>query len=517
MFLALSFLLSLAHTEARDLDLLDGGAQTWLSPDRVTRCPVHGKIEAVEADGGKGVSFVVEVFPRKRFSLLEKYMPAGGLQDYGGLQLNFTTLGLASWKLRLYDEQTNIRFVYTINKPDGAHSLTLPWSAFRPEKTRRCNVDPNDYSIQPSSISRLMVYLPHGPEQAQLTIQAMHAMRDLSGMALAAAVTAKDDMAEGFDGPFVGMGITGHNDFAMLSVNSPHECAEACTKTAGCRSFDYGARGSVAGECWLSLADRKSAGHAYQSWKLYNYYEIRGTSPDAATTKVTGNSDAEMSLSKDDLAAVMEYFDGPFVGMGITGHNDFGLVSVSDPGECAEACTKTAECRSFDYGARGSVAGECWLSLADRKSAGNAYRRWEHYNYYEIKAPVQTDVTEDATPMELTKKDEMALAKKDPQSETDIKENSTPMELAKKKPESKTNSTEDATPMELAKKKPESNTDITEDATPMELAKNYEMVAAKKKPESVSSDTSASHAQRRSRKPMACLQAVGALVFFVAS
>jgi hypothetical protein len=339
MLLALLVLLSLAHIEARDLDLLDGGVQKWLPPDRVTRCPVHNKIEPVEAYGGKGVSFVIEVRSRKRFSLLEKYMPAGGLQGYGGLQLNFTTVGLASWKLRLYDGQTNIRFVYTINKPDGAHSLTLPWSFFRAEKTRRCNTNPNDYSIQPSSISNLMVYLPHGPEQAQLTIQGMHAMRDLSRIALATTVTAKDGMAEGFDGPFVGMGITGHNDFEMLSVNSPDDCADACTKTA--------------------------------------------------------------------------------------------------------------ECRSFDYGARGSVAGECWLSLADRKSAGNAYRRWEHYNYYEIKATGQTDISEDATAMELVKKDEMA--------------------------------------------------------------------AAKKKPESAFSDTSASHAQRRSRNPMACLQAVGALVLFFAS
>jgi hypothetical protein len=258
-------------------------------------------------------------------------------------------------------------------------------------------------------------------------------------------------MAEGFDGPFVGMGITGHNDFAMVSVNSAAECAKACTKIAECRSFDYGARGNVVGECWLSLADRKSAGNAYRSWELYNYYEIKGASADAATT--TGMLDTEMALSKDDMAAVMGYFDGPFVGMGITGHNDFALVSVNDPAECAEACTRTGDCRSFDHGARGNVAGECWLSLADRKLAGNAYKSWELYNYYEIKATGNTDTKEDAN--------------------------------------------KDAAPMNGSQE--------GRNGSPSAMR------AEKAFPKS-----SASHAQQLSPKPMACMQAVAALAIFLA-
>jgi hypothetical protein len=42
--------------------------------------------------------------------------------------------------------------------------------------------------------------------------------------------------------------------------------------------------------------------------------------------------------------------------------------------------------RSFDWGARGSVAGECWLSTADRASAGDAYTAWGSYDYYEVDA-----------------------------------------------------------------------------------------------------------------------------------
>merc|ERR1712100_213406 len=122
------------------------------------------------------------------------------------------------------------RFAYYINKPDGAHSLTLPWSSFGKESRRRRKTVANGYSIQPSSISHLAVVLPIGTQQAQLTLEGMHAMRDLSAMGLAATAAAKDNMVEGFDGPFVGMGISGHNDFAMISVNNPAECAEECTK-----------------------------------------------------------------------------------------------------------------------------------------------------------------------------------------------------------------------------------------------------------------------------------------------
>jgi hypothetical protein len=254
------------------------------------------------------------------------------------------------------------------------------------------------------------------------------------------------------------MGISGHNDFQMISVNGPAECAAECTKIAECRSFDYGARGQVLGECWLSLADRASAGYAYESWELYNYYEIKGASPNAATTMTADTGLTLSEMSDDDMAAIMGYFDGPFVGMGITGHNDFTLMSVNNPAECAEACTKTTECSSFDYGARGQVMGECWLSRADRKSVGNAFESWDFYDYYEMKATGGTD-TGDVTQMEDAKME-------------DTSQMEPPQEDAKK---------EDAMQM-----------------VPPEGA------------------TDASHAQHFSPKPMACLQAIGALVVVMA-
>merc|ERR1719247_2841522 len=85
------------------------------------------------------------------------------------------------------------------------------------------------------------------------------------------------------------------------------------------------------------------------------------------------------------MAKVMGSFEGPFERMGITDENHFGKMKVNSPMECAKLCMAKSDCRSFDYGARGHVAGECWLSRANRKSAGNLYTRWEAYDYYERK------------------------------------------------------------------------------------------------------------------------------------
>ncbi|CAK0857783.1 unnamed protein product [Prorocentrum cordatum] len=73
------------------------------------------------------------------------------------------------------------------------------------------------------------------------------------------------------------------------------------------------------------------------------------------------------------VSGAVDGFEGPFSGMGISGYNDLGKHMVGSPAECAGLCLDMATCSSFDYGARGDVEGECWLSTADRISAGSAY------------------------------------------------------------------------------------------------------------------------------------------------
>lgn len=77
-----------------------------------------------------------------------------------------------------------------------------------------------------------------------------------------------------FMGPFKHMGISAWNDLEASHVHSPHECGRKCLADSRCRSFDYGARRHVTGECWLSTADRELAGSAYTHWQDYDYYEL---------------------------------------------------------------------------------------------------------------------------------------------------------------------------------------------------------------------------------------------------
>lgn len=104
----------------------------------------------------------------------------------------------------------------------------------------------------------------------------------------------------------------------------------------------------------------------------------------APASAATANSATTTLQSSMDSMDVLSRFVGPFTGMGISGWNDLGSSRVSDPSQCATKCLRTAGCKSFDYGARGSVTGECWLSTADRAIAGNAYKAWRLYDYYEL-------------------------------------------------------------------------------------------------------------------------------------
>jgi len=102
-----------------------------------------------------------------------------------------------------------------------------------------------------------------------------------------------------FEGPFEGMGISGWNDLEMSNVESPTECATKCLGDPRCLSFDYGARGSVKGECWLSTANRASVGSAFSSWELYDYYELKS---EADIAMMKSQSNDEKQSSTDELA-----------------------------------------------------------------------------------------------------------------------------------------------------------------------------------------------------------------------
>mmetsp|Transcript_136047 Transcript_136047/g.322399 ORF Transcript_136047/g.322399 Transcript_136047/m.322399 type:complete len:656 (+) Transcript_136047:56-2023(+) len=97
-----------------------------------------------------------------------------------------------------------------------------------------------------------------------------------------------------FEGPFVAKSIKGLNSKHM-QVHSPAECAQLCLERTHCKSFDYGADGTVMGECYLNTANRTSAGSAFQTQRLYDYYELA----EAAVDSVASLSQPSQDFSKD--------------------------------------------------------------------------------------------------------------------------------------------------------------------------------------------------------------------------
>jgi hypothetical protein len=381
--------------------------------------------------------------------------------------------------------------------------------------------------------------LPNNPDAVAVAIQDVmqgllrtHFNEDSSAGGTCEFSTSASNLT-GFVGPFIAMGISGYNDLGVTKGVTVETCLESCRANSQCRSIDYGARDKVIGECWLSTANRESAGDAYTTWPLYDYYEVSDDGVDSSSSDVpirqtaleqasaiaadkqnallesvglleldcckqpssciqgaitvgvprynqgdvvscffvyhaaasrigkcgdkgtldypkflqiaalTGASDVSANSAawqlrraldialalksgtcradfppEDDVVAVpspkpspapapgmapapapapgmapapaanlegelAKNFVGPFQGMGISGYNDLDVFYGKSVPDCLEECLKQPRCKSVDFGARGQVTGECWLSTADRSSASGAYSAWELYDYYE--------------------------------------------------------------------------------------------------------------------------------------
>lgn len=145
--------------------------------------------------------------------------------------------------------------------------------------------------------------------------QVSTASADATAAAATTTIESSMDVLSRFARPFTGMGISGWNDLGSSRVSDPKQCAMKCLRIASCKSFDYGARGSVAGECWLSTADRAIAGNAYTAWNLYDYYELStttGVTASVASSAITGatasgaasSSRPQSDVSKDSVGSL---------------------------------------------------------------------------------------------------------------------------------------------------------------------------------------------------------------------
>lgn len=147
---------------------------------------------------------------------------------------------------------------------------------------------------------------------------------------------------------------------------------------------------------WLPSA-AGAAGAEANSCAALQYIDATGYAGGSyagASSTITESGDADGCTVPSGSTALADFL-GPFREMGISYHNDFGLITASSPEDCARRCRCQPNCRSFDFGARGRVSGECWMSLADRASAGDAYTRWPLYDYYEMKADGVASMADD--------------------------------------------------------------------------------------------------------------------------
>eukprot|EP00927_Polykrikos_kofoidii_P029729 TRINITY_DN25655_c0_g1_i1.p1 TRINITY_DN25655_c0_g1~~TRINITY_DN25655_c0_g1_i1.p1 ORF type:complete len:472 (-),score=39.81 TRINITY_DN25655_c0_g1_i1:127-1542(-) len=137
------------------------------------------------------------------------------------------------------------------------------------------------------------------------------------------------------------------------------------------------------------LADL-GAGNSRKAWLPTDQAAAEGLEACQAELQAQGNSSGGGSTPpglahSGQTSSVTSFlsFLGPFSGMGISGYNDLGQFTVGSAAECADRCLALPRCRSFDHGARGQIEGQCWLSTANRASAGSAYTTWTMYDYYE--------------------------------------------------------------------------------------------------------------------------------------
>jgi len=130
------------------------------------------------------------------------------------------------------------------------------------------------------------------------------------------------------------------------------------------------------------LADL-GAGNSRQAWLPTVQAAAKGLEACQAAIQGPVGSAPPVSITQNSSVTALPSFLGPFSGMGISGYNDLGQFKVSNAAECASRCLALPRCRSFDHGARGELKGECWLSTANRASAGSAYTSWPKYDYYE--------------------------------------------------------------------------------------------------------------------------------------
>lgn len=377
----------------------------WSQPDRARWCPVHAPFSI-----RKSVSKVEFVPPRRgAFSVAETSISLPS-SDSSGLQLRLSAAGATMpsfWRFSLTHTSSTrrrrkVRFVAPVEVPSGGVERTVfvPWSAFLGQILRIGGVNQCDSSdecvFRPGSMTHLSILWSRkgGIEEPTLILHKMEAMALSTMLPVStwkpAAATLGDTscscdascvrcMAHSWT-PVVRQSCDSYTTSDMcLSVR--RSLAERVVAGLGGRQGSCALPGAKDAVQWLvSTIDVTNCigGHPAVPAKLLGnvlqaVFSIALPEPTAAC-KAGGT--AVLSSVNDFL--------GPFVGYGISGHNDLAKTESETASTCLEKCRAEPRCKSIDYGSRDSVQGECWLSTADRFTAASSYSgKWYMYDYYE--------------------------------------------------------------------------------------------------------------------------------------
>mmetsp|Transcript_127406 Transcript_127406/g.231593 ORF Transcript_127406/g.231593 Transcript_127406/m.231593 type:complete len:591 (-) Transcript_127406:81-1853(-) len=371
-------------------------SSSWTEPSRTRFCPVHAPFSVREE--GNAVKFVP---PRRgAFSLAETSisLPAGDATV--GLRMRVSASGSnmpSYWRFTLRSGN-DYRFVVPVEVPGNGTESTvfLPWTAFRGQKVRAGGVDHCDHStgdeckFNPQMVKEISVVWSrkNGLEEPSLILHEAVATSSsqVPPQGLADATCSCDAdcvhcMALQWQ-PLVSKACASSttSDVCLLARKSVAERIAA--GLGGGMQTPCSMSGASEVVQWLAstidVTNCMTGSPLLPATVLGDVLDgvFRVTLQDSKCGSGTEASKSSMAHAHD--------FSGPNVGWGITGHNDLGSYDSETADSCMEKCRANPECKSFDYGARGSVQGECWLSTADRISAASAYsNRWQMYDYYE--------------------------------------------------------------------------------------------------------------------------------------
>jgi len=372
-------------------------APTWAEPSRVNFCPVHAPFTV------RAVGTSVEFVPPNRgaFSLAEASVafPAGT----AGLRLRLSASGSTMpsfWRVALHrlggdHAKSKIRFVAPVEVPSGGVERTvfIPWASFLGQKMRvggmnECSSGDPSCLFQPEEITHASVLWSRksGIEEPSLML---HEVVVTSSTEVSVPVPASTACSCDVDcvrcevvkwAPLVSKACSSSTTADMcLAVR--RSLAERVAAGLGGAGDSCAAPGAAVAVQWLGST--MDVTHC-----------MAGTPPLAASVlgdilegvfEVLPEASAPCEAGTDAHTSQSQGFAGPFVGWGITGHNDLASFESQTVDSCLEKCLAEPRCRSIDYGARDHAQGQCWLSTKDRLSAASAYSgtKWYLYDYYE--------------------------------------------------------------------------------------------------------------------------------------